>query len=190
LVHAPDYSNYRVIRISLLWELNVNWDTFGEKWKNIVGISWEEWISQCRKVKTILIVDEAQLIYGKGKKVDDDNKESADQFWVVVKRLLQEVANINIIMFAAYGYRSTNNTGLTTPVTLPESHCKSLIDINFIPNELKTYVTRLSNRYFNNLDQQSVSNLYKYIQVITDTRGFGSSYLDVYSKCNEGANHC
>ncbi|CAG8681963.1 9544_t:CDS:1, partial [Rhizophagus irregularis] len=33
----------------------------------IVGISWEESTEQCRKIPSILIVDEAHLIYGKDK---------------------------------------------------------------------------------------------------------------------------
>ena len=168
LVNAPEFSNYRVIRISLLWKTGINWDTFGKKWKRIVGVSWEEWTDQCDLIPTILIVDEAQLIYGKEKKVDPNNKESADQFWMVVKGLLQEVTRINIIMFAAYGYRSSNHTGLTTPVTLPELNCKSLIDINFTPSELKKYVEKFSSNYFKNLDRRSVSKLYKYILVVTE----------------------
>ncbi|CAB4446927.1 unnamed protein product [Rhizophagus irregularis] len=168
LVNAPEFSNYRVIRISLLWKIGINWDTFGEKWKRIVGVSWEEWTNQCDLIPTILIVDEAQLIYGKEKKVDGNNKESADQFWMIVKGLLQEVTRINIIMFAAYGYRSSNHTGLTTPVTLPELNCKSLIDINFTPSELKKYVEKFSSKYFKNLSQRSVSKLYKYILVVTE----------------------
>ncbi|CAG8628921.1 16400_t:CDS:2 [Funneliformis caledonium] len=142
LVNAPEFSNYRVIRISLLWEINFNWDTFGEKWKS----------------GRVLLE----------KKVDGNNKESADQFWMVVKGLLQEVTRINIIMFAAYGYRSSNHTGLTTPVTLPDPNYKSLIDINFTPSELKKYVEKFSSNYFKNLDQQSVSKLYKYILVVTE----------------------
>ena len=46
----------------------------------------------------ILIVDEAQLIYGEKKKVDINNKASADAFWMTVKGALQELANIYIIM--------------------------------------------------------------------------------------------
>ncbi|CAB4492042.1 unnamed protein product [Rhizophagus irregularis] len=134
LVNAPEFSNYRVIRISLLWKT----------------------------------VDEAQLIYRKEKKVDGNNKESADQFWMIVKGLLQEVTRINIIMFAAYGYRSSNHTGLTTPVTLLELNCKSLTDINFTPSELKKYVEKFSSKYFKNLSQRSISKLYKYILVVTE----------------------
>ncbi|CAG8764116.1 9452_t:CDS:2, partial [Acaulospora morrowiae] len=85
LVHAPEFSNYRVIRVSLLWRLHISWSTFGERWKSIVGVSWKEWIDQCDLIPTILILDEAQLIYAKDKKVDENNIESADQFWFVVK---------------------------------------------------------------------------------------------------------
>jgi hypothetical protein len=112
-----------------------------------------------------LIIDEAQLIYGREKKIDEQNRKSADQFWMIVKGLLQEVTGINIIMFAAYGY---NATGLTTPVTLPESNCKSLIDISFTSNELEKYIVKFCGKYFRSLDSSSISKLYKYIQVVTE----------------------
>jgi hypothetical protein len=163
LVNAPEYSNHRIIRISLLWESLINWDTFGEKWKSIVGISWDEWTKQCKKIPSILIIDEAQRIYGKDKVVS--NKESADQFWATVKSLLQEVSYINIIMFAAYGYRSSN---CTAPVKLSEKNCKSLIDINFSQGELKTYVKNYCNKCFKSLNQQDVLELYEYIRKVTE----------------------
>ncbi|CAB4419098.1 unnamed protein product [Rhizophagus irregularis] len=171
LVNAPEYSNHRIIRISLLWSSHINWDTFGKKWKSIVGISWEEWTDQCRLIPSILIVDEAHLIYGKDKEVSNKesaDKESADQFWATVKSLLQEVSDLNIIMFAAYGYRSSNYAGLATPVKLPETNCKSLIDINFSQGELKTYVMNYCNKCFKILNQQDVLELYKYIQKVTE----------------------
>ncbi|CAG8719342.1 14818_t:CDS:1, partial [Acaulospora morrowiae] len=167
MVNAPEFSNYRVIRVSLLWRLHISWNTFGERWKSIFGVSWKEWIEQCDLIPTILILDEVQLIYAKEKKVDENNIESADQFWFVVKGLLQEVARINIIMFAAYGYRSSNYIGLTTPVALPESNCKGLIDINFKRDELRKYIEKFCDDYFKNLDPPSVSKLYKYIWVVT-----------------------
>ncbi|CAG8625916.1 18631_t:CDS:1, partial [Rhizophagus irregularis] len=53
--------------------------------------------------------DEAHLIYGKDKEASNKesaDKESADQFWATVN--LQKVSSINIIIFVAYGYRSSN----------------------------------------------------------------------------------
>ncbi len=87
---------------------------------------------------------------------------------MIVKGLLQEVTRINIIMFAAYGYRSSNHTGLTTPDTLSKLNCKSLIDINFTSSELKKYVEKFSSNYFKNLNQRSILKLYKYILMITE----------------------
>jgi hypothetical protein len=185
LVRAPEFKNHRVIRISLLWESNFNWNTFGEKWKKIIGISWVEWVNQRNLIPSILIVDEAHLIYEKEKNIDGNDKESADQFWMVVKSAIQEMANIKIIMFATYRYKSNFNTGLTTFVTLPSSHYKSLIDINFTPSELKKYVEKFSSKYFKNLDPLSISNLYEYIR---RTCGFGSSHLGNYGKRNEESN--
>jgi hypothetical protein len=70
-------------------------------------------------------------------------------------------------MFAAYGYKFSNYTGLMTPVTLPEAHCKSLIDIKFTPDELRNYVIKFCNSYFN-LDQQNILKFYSYIQEVTE----------------------
>jgi hypothetical protein len=156
----------------MLWKQNVGlencFDLFNELWKRIIGINWITWIEQCRFIKTILIIDEAQLIYGKEKNVDKNNKESAVQFWMTVKGALQEMANIKIIMFAAYGYKSSYYTGLTTPVVLPDSNCKSIADIVFSHTELKNYVEKFSCSYFKKLDPPSVSKLYKYIQAVTE----------------------
>ncbi|KAF0450879.1 crinkler family protein [Gigaspora margarita] len=172
LVSTPEFSEYRVIRISLIWKAFVAvancFESFGTLWKRLFGLEWAEWLMQCNKVKTILIIDEAQLIYGKGKKVDSNNEESADQFWMVVKNLLQEVMNLNIIMFAAYGYRSSNHTELTTPVTLPESNCKSLKDICFFPDELKKYVEKFCSNYIRNIDEETILKFYKYIKKLTE----------------------
>jgi hypothetical protein len=70
-------------------------------------------------------------------------------------------------MFAAYGYRSSTHTGLSTPVKLPSENCKSLIDINFSPNELKIYVEKFCSNTFK-LDQQSILKLYQYIKAVTE----------------------
>ncbi|CAB5291204.1 unnamed protein product [Rhizophagus irregularis] len=172
LVNAPEFSNHRIVRVSMIWGQTVGvencFDSFRELWLKIIGIDWFEWLGQCRLIETILIIDEAQLIYGREKKVDEQNQRSADQFWMMIKSLLQEVTHINIIMFAVYGYRSSNTTGLTTPVTLPESNCKSLIDINFTCDELEKYIRMFCRKYFRNLDSSDISNLYKYIQVVTE----------------------
>src|SRR4051794_19369516 len=171
LVQSPEHSNYRVIRVSMIWGMSAGiencYESFGELWKEMFGIGWSEWIAQCRRVKTVLIIDEAQLIYKEDRKIDEKDKKIADQFWTIVKGCLQELANIYIIMFAAYGYKSSNYIGLTTPVTLPDSHCKSLIDIKFTPNELRNYVIKFCSSYFN-LDQQSILKFYAYIQEVTD----------------------
>ncbi|CAB4438790.1 unnamed protein product [Rhizophagus irregularis] len=172
LVHAPEFLNHRIVRVSMIWGQSVGlencYDSFGELWKRIIGIDWFDWLEQCRYIETILIIDEVQLIYGREKKGDERNRKSADQFWMIVKGLLQEVTRINIIMFAPYGYRSSNTTGLTTPVTLPESNCKSLIDINFTCDELEKYIGKFCGKYFRNLDSSGISSLYKYIQVVTE----------------------
>ncbi|RGB35065.1 hypothetical protein C1646_742447 [Rhizophagus diaphanus] len=168
LVRAPEFSNHRIVRVSMIWGQAVGvencFDSFRELWNRIIGIDWFDWLGQCRFIETILIIDEAQLIYGREKKVEQ-NRKSADQFWMIVKGLLQEVTRLNIIMFAAYGFRSS---GLTTLVALPESNCKSLIDINFTCDELEKYIGKFCGKYFRNLDSSGISKLYKYIHRVTE----------------------
>ncbi len=63
----------------MIWAVAVGvencFESFRELWKQIMGLDW---------------FDEAQLIYEKEKKV---NKESADQFWVILKGILQEITH-------------------------------------------------------------------------------------------------
>ncbi|CAG8679291.1 1176_t:CDS:2, partial [Ambispora gerdemannii] len=119
LVSSSEYSKYRVIRISMLWGsavgVNCSWETFGELWKRVIGISWIEWVGQCQQIPTILILDEVQLIYKQERGIDESNETSADVFWRTVKGCLQEMSNIYIIMFGTYGYHSANSAGLSTP---------------------------------------------------------------------------
>ncbi|CAG8784988.1 5233_t:CDS:2, partial [Gigaspora margarita] len=83
---------------------------------------------------------EIQLIYKQERGIDKSKKSSADVFWKTIKSCLQEMTNIYIIMFGAYGYNSANSAGLSTPVEIPPSKCKSLLDIVFNYEELKEYV--------------------------------------------------
>ncbi|CAG8643923.1 2444_t:CDS:2, partial [Dentiscutata heterogama] len=116
LVRTPPYSGK-----TSLAQLMEYYLTFGEMWKRITDVSWIEWIGQCQQVPTILILDEVQLIYKQGCGIDESKKSSADLFWKTVKGCLQEMTNIYIIMFGAYGYHSANSAGLSTPVEIPPS---------------------------------------------------------------------
>ncbi|CAG8434168.1 8461_t:CDS:2 [Funneliformis mosseae] len=135
LVQAPPYSgktllsqlleNYLVVNSSkllrglrvslallLLWGLSVGknceYDTFCEVWEKIVGVEWCEWVGQCRKVPSILIIDEVQKIYKDMNEADESmmNTGTAIAFWDTIKMCLQW-SNLSVIRFAAYGY-STN----------------------------------------------------------------------------------
>ncbi|GBB93599.1 hypothetical protein RclHR1_00220033 [Rhizophagus clarus] len=133
-------------------------------WEKIVGVNWKAWILQCNKIPSILIVNKTQSIY-EDKKITSRNRKTADQFWMTVKSLLQDLTNIYIIIFVAYGYKSSNSTGLATPVKILDENCKSLVDINFSLNMLKMYVEQFCSICFKELDQQSILNLYEYIQM-------------------------
>jgi hypothetical protein len=93
LVSFSEYSKYRVIRVSMLWGsvvgVDCRWETFGELWKRVIGVSWIEWIGQCQQIPTILILDEIQLIYKQEPGINVSNEMSADVFWRTVKGCLQ-----------------------------------------------------------------------------------------------------
>ncbi|CAG8734546.1 8127_t:CDS:2 [Gigaspora rosea] len=81
-------------------------------------------------------------------------------------------------MFAAYGYRSSTYTELTTPVTLSETNCKSLKDISFFSNELKKYVEEFCSNYIRNIDKQIILNFIYISKVNGRTCGFEAHYKD------------
>ncbi|RHZ80840.1 hypothetical protein Glove_131g40 [Diversispora epigaea] len=175
LVQSQDFSEYRVIRISMLWasvvKMKCNWNTFGTVWKNIIGVSWLEWIGQCKSIPSILIMDEVQMIYMDDYEiVRSMNTKTALGFWNTIKANLQELSNIYIIMFGTYGY-GVNSTGLSTPVTIPPDNCKSFFDIKFTDDELWNYVKNFCNRHFvlldNNTFNDIISKFNRYIQKAT-----------------------
>ena len=139
----------RVIRVSLLWGSSVGkkceYDTFCEVWKMIVGVEWHEWVGQCEKIPTVLIMDETQMIYESMEKVDVSMKGTGDEFWDIIKVCLQGT-NLSVIMFAAYGYGA--KSGLSTPLYIPLNNSMSLTDIRFTDKELEEYVKVYYNRNF------------------------------------------
>ncbi|RHZ84668.1 hypothetical protein Glove_78g162 [Diversispora epigaea] len=172
LVQSQDFLEYRVIRISLLWAsavgMRCNWETFGTVWEKIIGVSWIEWIGQCKSIPSILIMDEIQKIYKYEHEFDESmkNTENAMEFWNTIKANLQESSNVYIIMFGAYGH-GANSAGLSTPVTIPAENNKSLLDIKFTDDELWNYVKIFCNRHFILLDNNIISKFNKYIQKAT-----------------------
>ncbi|CAG8766275.1 4_t:CDS:1, partial [Ambispora leptoticha] len=174
LVQSQEFSEYRVIRISMIWasfvKMKCNWETFGTVWEKIIGVSWIEWIGQCRSIPSILIMDEVQKIYKDKHEFDENmkNTETAMEFWDTVKASLQGLSNFYIIMFGAYGY-GANFAGLST--TIPADNCKSLLDIKFTDDELWSYVKNFCNRHFVLLDNNTlndiISKFNKYIQKAT-----------------------
>ncbi|CAG8832744.1 20887_t:CDS:2, partial [Gigaspora margarita] len=175
LVNSSEYSSkYRIIRVSMLWGLIVgmdcSWETFGDVWRRIIGVSWVEWIEQCQQAPTILILDEIQMIYKQERGIDENKKLSADAFWRTIKGCLQEMPNIYIIMFGVYGYHSANSAGISTPVEIPLSKCKGLLNIIFNQEELKEHVEKFCKKYFP-LDNHGISefyNIFERIQVFSE----------------------
>ncbi|PKY43419.1 hypothetical protein RhiirA4_418251 [Rhizophagus irregularis] len=146
----------RVIRVSLLWGSSVGkkceYDTFCDVWKMIVGVEWYEWVGQCEKIPTVLIMDETQMIY--------ESKEEVDV------RCLQGT-NLSVIMFAAYGY-GAKSAGLSTPLYIPKDNSMSLKDIKFTDKELEEYVKVYCERNFGlSSDDCIISQFILYINYAT-----------------------
>ncbi|CAB4416802.1 unnamed protein product [Rhizophagus irregularis] len=142
----------RVIRVSLLWGSSVGkkceYDTFCDVWKMIVGVEWYEWVGQCEKIPTVLIMDETQMIY--------ESKEEVD-----VR------TNLSVIMFAAYGY-GAKSAGLSTPLYIPKDNSMSLKDIKFTDKELEEYVKVYCERNFGlSSDDCIISQFILYINYAT-----------------------
>ncbi|GBC33686.2 hypothetical protein GLOIN_2v1485025 [Rhizophagus irregularis DAOM 181602=DAOM 197198] len=59
----------------------------------IVGVEWYEWVGQCQKVPSILILDETQTIYEDVNKADESMKGTgtAVEFWGVIKCAFKEI---------------------------------------------------------------------------------------------------
>ncbi|PKK65023.1 hypothetical protein RhiirC2_715856 [Rhizophagus irregularis] len=98
LINSAEYLTFRIIRFSMLWGNDVgklcNYENFGEAWKEIFGIDWVKWREECKKIWSILIIDEIQKIYqhsyqlgeSEPMDIDVDNKSvTAGQFWETVK---------------------------------------------------------------------------------------------------------
>ncbi|GET61875.1 hypothetical protein RhiirA5_420038 [Rhizophagus irregularis] len=75
----------------------INRDTFGEKWKSIVRISWDEWTKQCRKIPSNLI-ETIRETYLKGKTSFSDDE---DAVYLVKTGILMVVEDNRYLTFAA-----------------------------------------------------------------------------------------
>ena len=134
----------------------------------IVSIEWHEWVRQCEKIPTVLIMDETQMIYESMEKVDVSMKGTgtAEEFWDVIKVCLQG-SNLNVIMFAAYGY-GAKSEGLSTPLYISEYNSMSLTDIRFTDKELEEYVKIYCERNFGlSSDDCIISQFILYINYVT-----------------------
>ncbi|RGB29580.1 hypothetical protein C1646_672365 [Rhizophagus diaphanus] len=172
LVVNNSSKSLRVIRVSLLWGSSVGkkceYDTFCEVWKMIIGVEWYEWVGQCEKIPTVLIIDETQMIYERKEKVNVSIKDTgtAVEFWDIIKVCLQG-ANLSIIMFAAYGY-GAESTGLLTPTSIPLRNSMSLADIRFTDEELEEYVKVYCDRNFGlSSNDFIISQFFLYIKCAT-----------------------
>ncbi|CAG8510798.1 16473_t:CDS:2, partial [Racocetra persica] len=79
LIEEKDYKSFNAL--GSIVGIDCSWETFGDVWRRIIGVSWIEWIGQCQHVPTILILDEIQLIYKQKCGIDENKKLSADAFW-------------------------------------------------------------------------------------------------------------
>ncbi|GES73588.1 heat shock protein Hsp70 family protein [Rhizophagus clarus] len=170
LVQSPEYSNCRVIRVSMIWGISAGiedcYESFGELWKEMFGIGWNEWIGQCRRVKTILIIDEAQLIYKQDRKINKNDKKTADQFWTIVKGCLQEIIHIAKVLLTSNQQSIFNFYAYIQEIT--DGHA------GLVRHILVTTEDAMNKRIVTN--RLTFEDIFKYL----NSKSF---YLSIYANC-------
>ncbi|CAG8640055.1 11396_t:CDS:1 [Paraglomus brasilianum] len=112
----------RVFRISLLWmEADDPGWTFSDRFRWLMGnIGWRQFVSECSRIETILIVDEVQKLY-KPDMEDSVPLHGGKEFWDVFKDV-QQYSKLRIVAFASYGYCGAYDGNVTnvSPFQLSE----------------------------------------------------------------------
>ncbi|CAG8641165.1 916_t:CDS:10, partial [Ambispora leptoticha] len=130
----------RVLRISLLWMSAGKGNErflFKDEFKKSVGVSWNDFISECNRIQTILIVDEVQKIYKPG----GENTEPANG---------GQYKLLRIVAFASYGYRGAYDSDgcgqivNVSPYQLEKRNTWGIGDMKFTQEEFYEYFQKFS----------------------------------------------
>ncbi|GBB99301.1 hypothetical protein RclHR1_03480005 [Rhizophagus clarus] len=168
--HLVKDSDIRVIRISCLWMGNPSgsW-TYEEEFQRLMGITWKKFQEECFHIKTIFIIDEVQMLYVPNGEPMSASRHNGNVVWETIKRC-QQVGNLFIIAFAAYGYKgawdysSTTCTIDVSPFAISSENTWSIEDVRFTKDEYKDYFLRFCRTHLGNIkDENDVKYLLKYV---------------------------
>ena len=168
LLNSNEGHDKRVLRISLLWMSAGKSDKgflFEDEFQKLMCVGWTDFLSECNRVETILIVDEVQKIYKPG----GENSEPANGgkvFWDTFKAA-QQYKLLQIVAFASYGYRGaygSDGCGQTvniSPYQLEKENTWGIEDMKFTREEFYEYFQKFSEYHhfsFSPEDARSLSN--------------------------------
>ncbi|GBC08935.1 hypothetical protein RclHR1_00850016 [Rhizophagus clarus] len=173
--HLVKDSDIRVIRISCLWMGNPSgsW-TYEEEFQRLMGITWEKFHEECFHIKTIFIIDGVQMLYVPSGEPMSASRHNGNVFWETIKRC-QQVGNLFIVAFAAYGYKgawdysSTTCTIDVSPFAISSENMWGIEDVRFTKDEYKDYFLRFCRTHLGKIkDENDVKYLQKYVYNTTD----------------------
>jgi hypothetical protein len=116
---------------------------FDKIWESDVKCSFDHFLNNAKKTKSIIIIDEAQKMY-KPYSLTPNKKEllvSAHSFWEALKQIKSWFPSLRVILLASYGYESSEL--YYTPLEIPTS--LSIDDIVFTNDEFEQYMQKLFN---------------------------------------------
>ncbi|PKC15985.1 hypothetical protein RhiirA5_407558, partial [Rhizophagus irregularis] len=172
--HLVKDSSIRVIRISILWMGNPSgsW-TFESGFQRLMGITWEKFQEECDYIKTIFIVDEVQMLYVPQGEPKTASRHNGNVFWETIKRC-QQIGNLHIVAFAAYGYKgawnltSATHTMDVSPFAIPSENTWSIENVRFTKDEYEDYFLRFCRKYLKKIeDENDIRYLQEYVHNTT-----------------------
>jgi hypothetical protein len=85
-------------------------------------------------------------------------------FWETVKRC-QQIGNLNIVAFAAYGYKGAwDYSSATHTIAIPRENMWGIEDMRFTEDEYKDYFLRFCSTHLKNMkDEDDVNYLREYV---------------------------
>jgi hypothetical protein len=161
----------RVFRISLLWMERRNSWTFAERFKELMDVSWDEFIDQCN-IDTFLIIDEIQKIYKPENKAE--SYHGGDIFWRAFKYIKQST-RLHIVAFASYGHYGAYTTrgnhavmDISPTNDLKENNKWGFNDVCFTEEEYSNYFHQFCKVCLEKLENEHIQHLFNYVREITN----------------------
>ena len=163
LLNSNEGHDKRVLRISLLWMSTGKSDEeflFKNEFQKLMGVSWSDFLSECNRVETILIVDEVQKIYRPGGEYTEP-ANGGKVFWDTFKAA-QQYKLLQIVAFASYGYRGAYDSDgcgqivNVSPYQLEKENTWGIEDMKFTREEFDEYFQKFSGYHRFSLSREDV----------------------------------